>query len=81
MMTRDQWLRYGMPDGHDACGIGAIVDIRGRQSRAVVDDALKIVESWSTGRARTPWAGPATAWGSSPRSAMAFSGKRRQRPA
>ena len=44
MMTREQWLRYGMPDGHDACGIGAIVDIRGRQSRAVVDDALKIVE-------------------------------------
>ncbi len=29
---------------HDACGIGAVVDIKGRQSRATVDDALKIVE-------------------------------------
>ena len=29
---------------HDACGIGAVVDIKGRPSRAVVDDALKIVE-------------------------------------
>ncbi len=29
---------------HDACGIGAVVDIKGRPSRATVDDALKIVE-------------------------------------
>ena len=29
---------------HDACGIGAVVDIRGRASRRTVDDALKIVE-------------------------------------
>ncbi len=29
---------------HDACGIGAVVNIRGVQSRRVVDDALKIVE-------------------------------------
>ncbi len=29
---------------HDACGIGAVVDIRGRQSHRNVDDALKIVE-------------------------------------
>ena len=29
---------------HDACGIGAVVDIRGRQSHRTVDDALKIVE-------------------------------------
>ncbi len=29
---------------HDACGIGAVVDIQGRPSRATVDDALKIVE-------------------------------------
>ena len=29
---------------HDACGIGAVVDIKGRPSRVVVDDALKIVE-------------------------------------
>lgn len=29
---------------HDACGIGAVVDIKGRKSRRTVDDALKIVE-------------------------------------
>ncbi len=29
---------------HDACGIGAVVDIKGRKSRQTVDDALKIVE-------------------------------------
>ncbi len=29
---------------HDACGIGAVVDIKGRKSHQTVDDALKIVE-------------------------------------
>ena len=29
---------------HDACGIGAVVDIQGKASHATVDDALKIVE-------------------------------------
>ena len=29
---------------HDACGIGAVVDIHGRPSHQTVDDALKIVE-------------------------------------
>ena len=29
---------------HDACGIGAVVDIHGRPSHRTVDDALKIVE-------------------------------------
>ena len=29
---------------HDACGIGAVVDIQGRKTRQTVDDALKIVE-------------------------------------
>ena len=29
---------------HDACGIGAVVDIKGRKSHGTVDDALKIVE-------------------------------------
>ncbi|EOS63009.1 glutamate synthase large subunit [Oscillibacter sp. 1-3] len=29
---------------HDACGIGAVVDIRGRKSHGTVDSALKIVE-------------------------------------
>ena len=30
---------------HDNCGIGAIVNIKGEKSRAIVDDALKIVEN------------------------------------
>lgn len=29
---------------HDACGIGAVIDIKGRKSHRIVDDALKIVE-------------------------------------
>ena len=29
---------------HESCGIGAVVDIKGRPSHQVVDDALKIVE-------------------------------------
>ena len=29
---------------HDACGIGAVVDVKGRPSHQTVDDALKIVE-------------------------------------
>ena len=29
---------------HDACGIGAVVDIKGRPSHETVDGALKIVE-------------------------------------
>ena len=29
---------------HDACGIGAVVDIKGRKSFHTVDSALKIVE-------------------------------------
>lgn len=28
---------------HDACGIGAVVDIKGRRGHQTVDDALKIV--------------------------------------
>ncbi|NLV57806.1 MAG: glutamate synthase large subunit [Clostridiales bacterium] len=30
---------------HDSCGIGAVVDIKGRRSHATVDDALRIVEN------------------------------------
>ena len=30
---------------HDACGIGAVVDIKGRKSHQTVDDALKIAGS------------------------------------
>ena len=43
-MTTEQWLSYGRVTERDACGIGAVGDIHGRQSRATVDDALKIVE-------------------------------------
>ena len=44
MISNEQWLRYGEITEHDACGIGAVADIRGRQSRGIVEDALKIVE-------------------------------------
>ena len=44
-------MEGGVPQGlyspafeHDACGIGAVVDIKGRKSHQTVDDALKIVE-------------------------------------
>ena len=30
---------------HDNCGIGACVNIKGRRSRATVENALKIVEN------------------------------------
>ena len=36
---------------HDACGIGAVISIKGRQEYKVVDDALKIVEKLETGNA------------------------------
>ena len=29
---------------HDNCGIGAVVDIKGRKSHRTLDDALQIVE-------------------------------------
>ena len=38
------WLTYGNTDGKDSCGIGAVIDIKGRKTRQTVDDALKIVE-------------------------------------
>ena len=46
-MSEEEYRKY--LDGvnrrdHDACGIGAIVNIDGHQDTAVVDDALKIVE-------------------------------------
>ncbi len=36
--------RYDSAFEHDACGIGAVVDMKGRKSHQNVDDALKIVE-------------------------------------
>ena len=44
---------------HDACGIGAVVDLKGRRTYETVDNARK---SWSTAPVRTPPARPATAW-------------------
>ncbi len=47
----DQWERirneglYDPSFEHDNCGIGAIIDIEGRQSHALVCDALSIVEN------------------------------------
>ena len=46
-MNREGYQQRGLYDpafGHDACGIGAVVDIKGRQSYETVDSALKIVE-------------------------------------
>ena len=39
--------RYPMADGlreHDSCGIGAVIDLQGRDSHKTVDDALTMVE-------------------------------------
>ena len=46
-MNREDYQQRGLYDPafeHDACGIGAVVDIKGRQSYETVDSALKIVE-------------------------------------
>ena len=47
----DQFTENATPLGlydpqfeHDACGIGAVVDIKGRKSHQTVSDALSIVE-------------------------------------
>ena len=49
---------------HDACGIGAVVSLRGIKTHQTVDNALKIVESWNTVPARMPPERPVTAWAS-----------------
>ena len=46
-MNREGYQQRALYDPafeHDACGIGAVVDIKGRQSYETVDSALKIVE-------------------------------------
>ena len=53
---------------HDACGIGAVVNLKGTPSHATVDSALKIVEklehragkdaAGETGDGVGPWAAP-----------------------
>ena len=49
---------------HDNCGIGAIIDVEGRKSHQLVDDALSIVETWSIGPERMRRGKPATGSGS-----------------
>ncbi len=42
---KEDWRHEGFSTfEHDGCGIGAVVDIKGRRSHRTVDDALKIVE-------------------------------------
>ncbi len=43
-MECEQYPLYDPRFEHDACGIGAVISIRGVQSHRTVDDALKIVE-------------------------------------
>ncbi len=43
-MERQQSGLYQASFEHDACGIGAVINIKGEKSRRVVDNALKIVE-------------------------------------
>ena len=45
MENRNQNTLYHPGFEHDNCGIGAVVNINGRKSHAVVADALKIVEN------------------------------------
>ncbi len=45
---REKIMRDGLYDPsfeHDNCGIGAIIDVEGRKSHSLVDDALSIVEN------------------------------------
>ena len=43
-MKRIQNGLYDSVFEHDACGIGAVININGEKNHKVVDDALKIVE-------------------------------------
>ncbi|MCQ2531671.1 MAG: glutamate synthase large subunit [Saccharofermentans sp.] len=43
-MSKNQGL-YSPQFEHDNCGIGAVVNIKGKKSHQIVDDALKIVEN------------------------------------
>ena len=36
---------YDPANEHDACGVGLILDIHGKKSHKIVDDALKILEN------------------------------------
>ena len=48
--ARQQMAGYPLKQGlydpryeHDACGVGFVVDIKGRKSRAIIDNALQIL--------------------------------------
>lgn len=42
-MPNPQQSLYHSSFEHDACGIGALVNIKGQKSHQIVDDALSIV--------------------------------------
>ncbi|UKI55425.1 MAG: hypothetical protein L6V90_12640 [Treponema succinifaciens] len=59
-MTEKNRTLYDPSFEHDACGIGAVVNIDGTATHKIVDNALCIVESWSTARERMRPERPAT---------------------
>lgn len=61
MQSKEKTL-YEPQFEHDACGIGAIVNIDGKKSHAVVDHALSIVEKLEHRAGRTLPEKRATAW-------------------
>ena len=45
---------------HDNCGIGAVVNIKGKKTHDTVANALKIVNIWNTAQVRMQKAKPVT---------------------
>jgi len=41
---------YDPAHEHDACGVGFVVDIKGRKSHAIVSQALTVEPEWAIGR-------------------------------
>ena len=41
---KGNWGLYSSSFEHDACGIGAVVNIKGEKSNKVINDALDILE-------------------------------------
>ena len=46
---KENWGLYNSNFEHDACGIGAVVNIKGKKSNKVINDALDILEKISNG--------------------------------
>lgn len=44
---KENWGLYNSNFEHDACGIGAVVNIKGKKSNKVINDALDILENLS----------------------------------